>query len=311
MANLTDLTKEVVFPGRTEWLPKWLSELESAGKTKHLIVLRGFIGPSSDGKGFRIYFDTDLRRYVEIADSQAVPAFVNVVPKSGLHYVWLEWDANTIQYHHGGSIGIPLPGQTELFNIPVRDSTDAIMVRGYLGLVDAPDDTSSPVNPAPPTPGTPSPVGLPTSGTPAAGAGGTAAAAAPTGASATATPAGGATAAAYFRLYFDVGLTHYIEIPSKNFRYGVRLNTNNSPLELCYIWIDRDADVTEYRTEVNRSYKAGLLEGVVVQDYLGGRVSAGPDDDTPAKLGQAPGESGLPGCPPSIGGCPSAPNCPG
>ena len=113
---------------------------------------------------------------------------------------------------------------------------------------------------------------------------------------------------ANFRLYFDVALTHYLEIPNDSFRYGVQLDIDKSPLKLCYIWIDRGAQVTEHRTAVQRSYTAGLLEGVVVQDYLGGAVGAGADPmvDRPNPGGGGGWTSSEPGCPPSSG-CASNP----
>ena len=136
-----------------------------------------------------------------------------------------------------------------------------------------------------------------------------------------------------FRLYFDINLSHYLEIPLESFRYGFKLAEQKSQLNLCHIWIDRNAPVTEHRTALERSYLAGLLEGVVVQDYLGGAVGAHwqegrPAQGPPAGAGgpfpypiwgppiygaQPPPEyglwpSGVPGCPPSSS-CSSLAGC--
>jgi hypothetical protein len=139
--------------------------------------------------------------------------------------------------------------------------SNVIALRGYVFSQKEPTDAATP-DAAAPDAAAPD-EGLPVAAAPDAAAPAEEAAAA-------SAPERGKT----FRLYFDVALTHYLEILNKNFRYGVRLDPGKSPLGLCYIWIDRDASVTEHQTAVKRSYPAGLLEGLVVQDYLGGPVGA-------------------------------------
>jgi hypothetical protein len=282
-----DLNHMALDPIKPEKLaPSWIvGATKDLSEDQPLTVLRGYIGPSTDNDQFdankaRIYLDAGLKRYVEIPQKIAKFA-VRVREESGLYYVWILWNPHQnpkqLDYHLDvGSTAIALRGYVALKQPPAAPHA----------VPDAAPDAAAPAE------------GLPEAAAPAAAPVEEAAAAAAPAAPVEEAAAAAAAAAAApevgktFRLYFDVALTHYLEIHNKNFRYGVQLDEEKSPLHLCYIWIDRDASVTEHQTAVKRSYPAGLLEGLVVQDYLGGPVGADLVTGDPGPGGTWSGQAG-------------------
>src|SRR5580700_12076356 len=130
---------------------------------------------------------------------------------------------------------------------------------------------------------------------------------------------GASSEADAIRLYFDVQLSDWIEIPNSSILYSLALDTAQSPLGGSLVWISRDALVV-FPVGAGQ-LKAKFLEGEIQRDYLAGRLPGACGSPTPGTprcptpgtpLCPSPGgfTPGTPRCPSPGGTTPGTPHCP-
>lgn len=76
------------------------------------------------------------------------------------------------------------------------------------------------------------------------------------------------------RLYFDMELASYIEIPDEAILHTEPLSADRSGLGGSYVWIKRDAEVIHGKVGVQRP-KAKFFEGPIMQQYSGAAAMPG------------------------------------